>query len=577
MRSAHVLLALVASSLLASAVLAGDDPSSAAATGESTCDVVFLAEERPVFLRLRVSAGDRPFDAAWPESIRTIHAGLDRDGDGKVTTKEADPTAVAALVRLATGGAAAVPLGDLDSHPKDGVVSTDELAEYLRPALGPFRVQIGRLANNRTDALFDHLDRDKDGQLTRPELGAIAGSLRRLDLDDNEMIGADELEPFNSPTAMAIAATTSERKARYTAIPPVLELVAGESSLRLARILLKKYDKGRGDVPGRPDNKLSPSEFAIDPAAFSSADKNGDDELDMDELRRFLTRLPIDLVLDVTFAPTAPARATARAGGEDGKDLPKGTKVRQLADGDIEVAVGRVRLDIHIDDGSTAAETARTVLMRRFQAADANKDGYLEGQELAALNAAQSPLAGLSVLIDRDGNGKLYAKELVEFTDRQTQSAQDRLVLTASDQGRAIFGILDLDRDRRLGAREVMRTIDRVTSWDSDGDGRIAAEEIPYHFQVTIARGGLAALAGEVAANPIPGPMAAARPTATAVGPEWFRQMDRNHDGDISRREFLGPREQFDRLDRDKDGLIDADEAGTASAAAKTSQPHVGP
>jgi hypothetical protein len=41
--------------------------------------------------------------------------------------------------------------------------------------------------------------------------------------------------------------------------------------------------------------------------------------------------------------------------------------------------------------------------------------------------------------------------------------------------------------------------------------------------------------------------------------------MDRNHDGDVSRREFLGPRDQFDRLDRDKDGLIDPDEARAAS------------
>ena len=37
--------------------------------------------------------------------------------------------------------------------------------------------------------------------------------------------------------------------------------------------------------------------------------------------------------------------------------------------------------------------------------------------------------------------------------------------------------------------------------------------------------------------------------------------MDRNHDGDVARREFLGSRDQFDRLDRDKDGLIDANEA----------------
>ena len=44
--------------------------------------------------------------------------------------------------------------------------------------------------------------------------------------------------------------------------------------------------------------------------------------------------------------------------------------------------------------------------------------------------------------------------------------------------------------------------------------------------------------------------------------------MDRNHDGDVSRREFLGPRDQFDRLDRDNDGLIDPDE-GSAGEGVK--------
>src|SRR5262249_28497923 len=51
------------------------------------------------------------------------------------------------------------------------------------------------------------------------------------------------------------------------------------------------------------------------------------------------------------------------------------------------------------------------------------------------------------------------------------------------------------------------------------------------------------------------------RAAASGTGPDWFRRMDRNRDGDVSRREFLGPREQFDRIDRDRDGLIDPDEA----------------
>ena len=96
-------------------------------------------------------------------------------------------------------------------------------------------------------------------------------------------------------------------------------------------------------------------------------------------------------------------------------------------------------------------------------------------------------------------------RQLTAFIDRQVTAARSRLVVSTSEQGRAIFGIVDLDRDRRLGAREVMRTVDRVMSWDSDGDGRVSADEIPYHFQITIARGGLIGLSRAGSDSPVTG------------------------------------------------------------------------
>ena len=60
-----------------------------------------------------------------------------------------------------------------------------------------------------------------------------------------------KLDPKNEQTLMWLAEVASERRARYTALPSVVEMVAGESSLRSARLLLKKYDKGTIDAPGR--------------------------------------------------------------------------------------------------------------------------------------------------------------------------------------------------------------------------------------------------------------------------------------------------------------------------------------
>jgi hypothetical protein len=37
--------------------------------------------------------------------------------------------------------------------------------------------------------------------------------------------------------------------------------------------------------------------------------------------------------------------------------------------------------------------------------------------------------------------------------------------------------------------------------------------------------------------------------------------MDRNRDGEVSRREFLAPLDRFEKLDANRDGALSADEA----------------
>jgi EF hand len=137
-------------------------------------------------------------------------------------------------------------------------------------------------------------------------------------------------------------------------------------------------------------------------------------------------------------------------------------------------------------------------------------------------------------------------------------------LLAVKDRGVLLFGNLDASGDGRLGLRELRDAGERLASFDRNGDGQVKAAEVPHRFELSLSQapvpGGLA-VRGE-----IDDPMAStARPVA-AAGPHWFQQMDRNHDGDLSPREFLGPFDAFERLDADRDGLIDAREATAVRA-----------
>lgn len=122
----------------------------------------------------------------------------------------------------------------------------------------------------------------------------------------------------------------------------------------------------------------------------------------------------------------------------------------------------------------------------------------------------------------------------------------------------ALFHALDVDADGRLAAREVESSTTRLLALDRNGDGAIAVDEIPDSMALGVVRGD--PQQDTAAFQPAVGMSRRDR-----SGPDWFQAMDRNGDGELTPREFLGTPRHWDRLDLNRDGYIDTGEANSAS------------
>ena len=463
----------------------------------------------------------------------------------------------------------------MDSN-KDGKVTLDELKTYYRKnGFGPLQVQPDPeqgSAQVLTDALFKHLDRDKDGKLSKAELSQIEKTLAALDANDDDLLTPEELVPglefgFGQPPRRPAPANT----------PPLLSLVnLDDPPAKLIAPLLTRYDKDK-------NGKLSRAEIGFDEATFNALDANKDGQLDATELVAWFKR-PADLELMVPLSGPRP-RSVRSAGPlswllgaldewplqvlpSEGRAPALAPSLQKRDDGTMLLTTEAARVEFRRERGSEAfRERFQRFFREQFHAALRGKKTYLDKKD-----AARNPrLKDVFTFIDRNGDGKATVEELNAFLDLIDRGSTCFTVLSIGDRGQCLFELLDTNSDRQLSVREMRAAWSNVARWDANKDGSLAKDEVPRHLRVALCAGiPVRSRLFDLEEEPAD--------TVTAskkAGPLWFQRMDVNGDGDVSRREWLGTDEDFRRIDTDGDGLISLDEAIEADAwFRKKTDPH---
>lgn len=548
---------LLPAALFAAALLPAADP---VPEDDSIQDVVFLGEGRPAYLRLHVRNGDASAFVGYDAFMEKLFAFLDRDGSGALSRVEAmRAPSVAQMNQYLTGnpfivertvrpGMMATPplnVEDLDPD-RDGRVTMDELRAYYRANGVGSLVVVNQTANDGSagavnDLVFAMLDLNRDGKLSREELLAADREILRLDRDDDELISGPELgvTPRQNPRGRALVQPDDEEKAPPPKEPPMgLEVIPRldrrlAAKLDAARKVLAKYDADK-------DGRLSAKEMGIGEKAFAKIDRNRDGRLDSLELGRWLMGPPDSEHMIRLAAPNGrgtPFMAAAR-----------GAEFENL------LTMGHLQLSV-IPQPLTAFGSFdfRGQILSQFRTFDTARAGYLTRKQVDSQSGAA--MRALIEVADRNSDGRMTRQELVDYLDLVATASLAQVSLTLTSSGQGLFQALDGNGDGYLSVRELRDAWARLAPFDADRDEAVSRAEFPTQVRLTVGRGGQ-----QAGFDPEGGAVSQGRPVPTR-GPLWFRKMDRNGDGDVSRSEWLGTADDFDRADTDRDGLISLAEA----------------
>ncbi len=505
---------------------------------------VLFAPGRPVFLKLAVDVDGADLASFREQFAARWFARLDKDKDGTVSESEAAGFPTTTEAGRESPDRKIWP--ELDNNPADGKCAPAEFRSFLDRTLGPpLALTPRKVSGNTAAGLFDRIDINHDGTLAGDELSAARKTLERLDSDDDEAISIAELA-----AAEEIRANTGAQVSDESRLP--LALVGfGSIAESVAGQLLRVYD-ARHKPPA--DGALDAAELgqSSDQLTPFDADKNG--KLDESELVQLVSNAPPQSILHVHLFSQQRGGAKVAAETATSGDL----AWKSTSDG-ISAELETFRIQFNAKRTRSSAGDSSSFFAVRFRVIDKDRNNYLDEKEFPKLDLDKAEFKE----VDADGNNQLTVEELTEFISRREMAPLNEVTVEVADESRSLFDLLDTRTDGRLSPRELMSASNRLAEIDSNKDGRITPGELTTRVSVefgvkrpAVDRGGIMAA--------MPRNTGGASVVSREEGPDWFLRMDRNYDGDVSFREFLGTRAVFDRLDLDHDGLLSSKEAEKA-------------
>ena len=507
--------------------------------------LIVLAPVGPVFVDLHLTVSRIPY-REWVARFLATDMDLDQSGrlDGTELSLLTDGTRTLAGVKDS-----AEILKAMNAVTDD--VAVDDFIAWLRNRI-PRAFDLIAQPQAADDAvrLASLLDTDYDGAISEEELKSASRTLRFRDLDNDETFSVSELLPYRDPRSQNAAVAPDAVSL------PFFHVIDHESAQRAAARIAQRYGHD-GQIP---------AELLRQHGGINGVSNSPNRAMMIDDVLAVIEMPQFHMIMEVSLSVKANTSTIKVAIDREASAFCKPDAKQKF--GEYSLTIDGLPLKVTAFGGyANDRRSTQGFLGQTFVMSDGDRNQYLDESEFPGMMEAlnRSGVRAEFTAVDLDGDTMVTREEVFSFARRDQMAAANRVEVSVKQDGKTLFGLLDKNSDRRLSAREVRSGGEVLKTYDFNQDNRFADSELGTEFVLafSLGRPEFRRKSGQTDLMSMQmGAGDAILPGSDSLsGPEWFRRMDRNQDGDVSSREFLGLAQQFVQIDSDSDKLISADEA----------------